>query len=580
MAIDRESSRDETSERGRIRVLVVTVRRASASGSRRWAIEITDVDGAAVRIVAGRTPVRGAACRAGAGVHTRRMPPEAPVPSFGALQSFGRYRIHGLLGRGGMGSVYLAEQTGPGGFRREVVLKLIHAAAAEHGDQRQLLLDEAQLTALVHHPNVVTMYEVGEHLGQVFIALERVRGVSLAVLMRRLGGRRLPLAVVAALIAQACDGLHAAHELRRDGQPLRLIHRDVSLSNLMCDVDGRVRVIDFGIARAEVRRIVTDPSAVRGNPAYMAPEQIEGAPLDRSADVYSTALVFYELSTGAHPFKRSLFRGPLAPLRTHCADVPPELDEVVGAALSLDPRDRPPTIARLGAALWEYARARGLAGPAELAEFFRANHLSLEPDPPRREPLDLPRARPITVPRSVTPPGPTADPRALEVVLAGDDPRAREIVLPDGRMAIIHRTPLRGCERGDQRLALSRVADLLPAPLLAGYVGGALRISCEPTAPAGWRAALYIDATQPHTRLEALQLTEDALPHAFDVGHRKHSFRQIQCVVARRIGARLVARPPAAPFVIATALDLTLLAVLLARDDAEVLHVECVCVQR
>lgn len=508
------------------------------------------------------------------------------MPAEAHIQTFGRYRIRGLLGRGGMGSVYLADQTGPGGFSREVVLKLLQTIDVAGSEHRQMLLEEAQLTALISHPNVVTVFEVGEHLGRVFIALERVRGISFALLCQRLAGRRLPIPVAAAMIAQACEGLHAAHELRRGGRPLNLIHRDVSLSNLMCDIDGRVRVIDFGIARSDGRQVVTDPSAIRGNPAYMAPEQLGGAPLDRRADIYSAALVFRELAVGQHPFGRGMLRTALPPLRSLGLEIDPALDQVVSSALSLDPQGRPSQLCHLGGALSAFARRHGLAGPAHVARFFRREGVSLEPPEPARECLalgpreaDEPRAAPPR-PREAPARDPADGPGA-ELRLTLSDERVREVALPEGRTLTLHTTHINTCERGDNRqLALSRIAGLLPAALVVNSVGVALRISCEGATRDGARAALYVDAQQPHTRLESLLLTEASLPHSFDVGHRKGAVRQIAYAIGRREAQATVARPHEPRLRISAPADLSLLVVLTAYDDAGAPHVECVCLRR
>ncbi len=299
------------------------------------------------------------------------------------VQCFGAYRILGLIGRGGMGSVYLAEQTGPGGFRREVVLKLIRIQEDLGDEYRRMLLDEAQLTAWIDHPNVVKVFEVGEQQERLYIALERIVGINLLTLTQRLRPRQLPIALAAALMAQACDGLHAAHELVHGGVPLQVIHRDVSLSNLMLDRRGWIRVIDFGIARPDARHArhaLTSPEMVRGNPAYMAPEQIMAGELDRTVDVYSAALIFYELCIGKHPFDRSLRRTTLAPLRGVCGEVGPVLNEVVNASLALEPCARPAQISTLGAALWDFANRHGYGDRAYCLEFFRAAGVSLGPD--------------------------------------------------------------------------------------------------------------------------------------------------------------------------------------------------------
>jgi serine/threonine protein kinase len=333
---------------------------------------------------------------------------------------FQRYRILGELGVGGMGSVYLAEQTGPGGFRREVVLKMLRINGAVSEDQRLMLLDEAQLTGLISHPNVIVLHEAGEHQGLLFLALERVRGVSLSELLRRLPSRKLPIAIAAGLVAQACAGLHAAHEWQHEGRPLDLVHRDVSMSNLMCDINGRVRVIDFGIARANViRRAATDSHLVRGNPAYMAPEQFLGGPLDRRVDIYSTALVFYELCAGEHPFKQKAQRSVVPPPQQPLSGDPPSprrFDRglprpgaVRPAAAYRQPRSRAQD-GRPGA-------GRGGAGSARTV-FPRARPLSRARRPPSREPRRL-SASPPPRPSSPTAKARSARKRRSDAAAAG-----------------------------------------------------------------------------------------------------------------------------------------------------------------
>lgn len=503
------------------------------------------------------------------------------LPKFGPMcderppPMFGRYRILGLLGRGGMGSVYLAEQTGPGGFCQEVVLKLFRVDLALGADHRLMLLDEAQLTADIQHPNVVRVIEVNEHAGRLCIVLERIQGISLSTLLRRAPKQRLSPPVAAALLAQACEGLHAAHELRRGGRPLNLVHRDVSQSNLMVDTQGRVRVIDFGIARADLRRSTTDPEVIRGNPAYMAPEQFTGQPLTRAADIYSTALVFYELCTGAHPFGRTMTRGEVPPLRALNPAVRPELSAVVAAALALEPGRRPADIAVLGKALGDYARAEGYAGPADLVAFFRGADVSLEP--PSLRPVDLqddfpPAPRPRTAPSA----SPSSQPR-IDLARAG----AQELALPDGRLLVLHLTRIGARERNSCRLALSRVEGLLPAALTATAIGGTLGVVCQPSAESSARPSLYLDAQQPHTRLERLLLTDASPAQTVDLGHRRGVVRRIECTVAHREGDELVARPAALDLALVAPGSSALMIVFVVDDDAtRTRHVECVHVDR
>lgn len=492
---------------------------------------------------------------------------------------FQRYRILGELGAGGMGSVYLAEQTGPGGFRREVVLKMLRINGAITEDQRLMLLDEAQLTGLISHPNVIVLHEAGEHQGLLFLALERVRGVSFSELLRRLSSRKLPLPIAAGLVAQACEGLHAAHEWQHEGHPLDLVHRDVSMSNLMCDVNGRVRVIDFGIARANVvRRAATESHLVRGNPAYMAPEQLLGGPLDRRVDIYATALVFYELCAGEHPFKQKPQRGVLPPLSSACPGIPRALDALIGACLDLEPSGRPPHIGSLGHALKMVAQAQGAAEPAAVARYFRELGISLEPSAPRPvNPAAFPQARrpvPPPPPRRDQPEGdePTRPRRATHSLqLRPDGPELLEWHTEDGRRLLIHTTRLQ--KRG-QPIALSEV---LPAQVFALQIGPGLRLSCDEGAsdPNSPRNSLYADASRPQTRLPYLLLSTGSDTHNFDIGHRRSLVRRVSVVFGERSDRDLFAWLPEFSLEIVAPKNCELL-VILSTHDGICSHVDCI----
>lgn len=520
-------------------------------------------------------------------------------------QTFGPYRILGLLGRGGMGSVYLAEQTGPGGFRREVVLKLIRVQEGLGEEFRRLLLDEAQLTALINHPNVVTVYDFGEHQGNLYITLGRIYGVNLLTIVQRLRPRRLPIGLAAVLIAQACDGLHAAHELVHKGVPLKIIHRDVSPSNIMVDIKGWVRVIDFGIARPDARHArhaMTSPEMVRGNPAYMAPEQIVAAELDRTVDVYAAALIFYELCTGSHPFDRSLRRSALAPLRGVCEEISSTLNEVVNASLSLDPGARPAQISTLGAVLWDFARRHGYGDPAHGMDFFRQASVSLEPDAPRASPIHaelvqangptsgdeqaLHRRRPATAPapraqprRQPPPPPPDRQrpvPKVPRIAL-GAPPES--VLLASGEQVRVYTTQIRVGERGPHSLALSRVPALAPLPLSLSHLGDTLCIHCAPSSGASERIALYVDAQQPDTRLERLLIGPGSPAQSFEVGHRRHVVRRLACTVGRLEGERWVVRLTQPAIEIEAPPHCTLLAALVTREDnLSQYHIEGICI--
>ena len=542
------------------------------------------------------------------------------------VQLFGAYRILGLLGRGGMGAVYLAEQTGPGGFRREVVLKVIRVQEELGDEYRRMLLDEAQLTAWIDHPNVVRVHDFGEQQGRLYIALGRIVGVNLLTLTQRMRSQRLPVGLAAGLMAQACDGLHAAHELVHAGVPLQVIHRDVSLANLMIDEHGWVRVIDFGIARPDARHArhaMTSPEMVRGNPAYMAPEQIMAGELDRTVDVYAAALIFYELCTGTHPFDRTLRRTPLAPLRGVCNEVGPGLNEVVNASLALEPGARPAQISSLAAALWDCARRSGFGDPAHCREYFRDAGISLEPDAVRRAeipvevvqplgptqmasspaPRPAPARRPTSAPKLPSPPLATTPITPVTPIIAASlreparpppPPRkatpgltrlavgeqaAPPLALPDGGQVVLHTTQIRVDERGPHPLALSRVAALAPLPLTLSHVGETLCVQCVASSGSGERIALYVDAQRPDTRLERLLVGPGSPPQSFEVGHRRHLVRRLVCTVGRREGERWRVQLPQLGLELVAPPRCSLLVVLVAREATRATyHVECVCI--
>lgn len=509
------------------------------------------------------------------------------IPEMGARSTevyIGKYRILGLLGKGGMGTVYLAEQTGPGNFSREVVIKRLHVETKLSDEARQLLLNEARLTALINHPNVVTIHEVGEHHGQFFMALERVRGISFQALLRRLRLGRLPPGVVSALIAQACDGLHAAHALHVDGRPLNMIHRDISTSNLMCDVDGRVRVIDFGIARAEERQVATDPSIVRGNIAYMAPEQISGCLLDRTADIFSLALVYYEMCTGVHPFHREGWRVPVPSLKEVVPQVSATVSDVLATALALEPEARPEHIYVLGEVLWDDARRHGFKEAASVARFFEEQGISLQPPDP--QPIDF---DPDTARWRLEEPE-TASPKTRKAGAdAGDERQAvlteagrRQYELRGGLRLDLHTTHIRAHERGPHEIGLSRAEGILPVPLVCTYTNGTLSISCAGVESAV-RSSLYLDACQPSTRMERLLLTEASPSHTFELGHRKSWIRRIRYKVAPRTNGVLMMKSADEDLPLTfVAPEWASMMVLLTAitEDPGIVHVECMCLER
>ncbi|MFI5306756.1 MAG: serine/threonine protein kinase [Polyangiales bacterium] len=294
----------------------------------------------------------------------------------------GRYELLHKIAAGGMAEIFLARQWGQGGFFRDVVTKRLFPHYAEHEHALRMFQDEARLLAELSHPNIPQVYDLGNADGYWYLAMEYVRGVSLADLCRAAakGSKPMPLAVAIGIVHQVCMALHHAHERRdREGRALRIVHRDVTPHNIMISLDAVVKVLDFGVAQTTAR-IDTDAGAVRGTYAYMGPEQVRGKPLDKRADVFAVGVILYELTTG-----RRLFRGTDVQVMTQVVeqDVPPpsrlvesfptDLESVVLGALTRDRGKRTPSAAHLALALDQFCMRQGLVtGPLVIAHYVRS----------------------------------------------------------------------------------------------------------------------------------------------------------------------------------------------------------------
>jgi serine/threonine-protein kinase len=268
-------------------------------------------------------------------------PEEDAVAARGRI---GRYQVVSTLGTGGMAQVLVARTTGPEGLGRLVALKRILPHLATEPLMVQQFLDEARIGLRLSHPNLVTVYDFGEAQGAYYLAMELVRGVDFHRLIQS-GRGGLPPAIVSAVVIQALQGLHSAHTLQgEDGAPLGLVHRDLSPHNLMVGFDGRVKVLDFGVAKARAQRTVTLPGVVKGKALYMSPEQALGRKLDARSDLFSLGLILYEGLTGTRAFDRgsevasmeAIVEEPLS----RPEGVPLPLWDVVSTALAKKPAER------------------------------------------------------------------------------------------------------------------------------------------------------------------------------------------------------------------------------------------------
>ncbi|MCC6873064.1 MAG: serine/threonine protein kinase [Sandaracinaceae bacterium] len=314
------------------------------------------------------------------------------------------YELVRKIAAGGMAEIFLARQFGEGGFFRDVVIKRLFSHLAENERQLRMFLDEARLLSQLSHPNVPQVYEVGVADRQWFLAMEFVDGLTVADLWRTgaKAGQVMPMNVAVAIVLQACEALHHAHERKdRAGRALRIVHRDVTPHNIMLTRDGVAKLMDFGVAQTSARKD-TEVGAVRGTFSYMAPEQVRGRPLDKRADVFALGVVLYELTTGTR-----LFRGTDVQIMTavveedaplpssRVPEYPADLEEIVMAALSRDRGRRLPSAAHLAMYLEELAMRHGmLVGPRAVARYFTA---VVPAEPVREEALgmvDVEPARP------------------------------------------------------------------------------------------------------------------------------------------------------------------------------------------
>ncbi|MFY1826907.1 protein kinase domain-containing protein [Myxococcus fulvus] len=283
----------------------------------------------------------------------------------------GRYQLVRKLATGGMAEVFLAKVAGPGGFEKTLVLKRILPHLVEDPSFVEMFLEEARLVAQLNHPHIVQIFDFGEAEGSYFLAMELIDGPNLRRWQRQAASRGRPLApnVCAKVVALAAEGLAYAHDFADPGtgQPLGLIHRDVSPDNILVSRQGAVKVVDFGIAKVAGQKHRTQTGIVKGKVAYMPPEQCRADPLDRRVDVYALGVVLYELLTGRLPFEgatelvmmQAIVSRPPVPVSRHRDDVPSALQTIISTALEKDRDQRYPDCRALQADLERFVLSTG-----------------------------------------------------------------------------------------------------------------------------------------------------------------------------------------------------------------------------
>jgi serine/threonine protein kinase len=265
--------------------------------------------------------------------------------------TLGKYEILRKIATGGMAEIYLACVRGQAGFEKVVVLKRILPHFAADPKFVQMFLDEARLAATLRHPNIGDVYDVGEVDGTLFFTMEYIHGqdvCSIRVAARK-RNERIPLAVALAIVQGTAAALQCAHEkTSADGRPLGLVHRDVSASNVLVSYDGAIKLLDFGIARANDREHKTQTGTLKGKAPYMSPEQCRGQRLDRRSDLFSLGVMMFELTVGRRPFRgdndftimEQIVHGAAPAPSSIIAGYPPELEAIVGKLLAREPAAR------------------------------------------------------------------------------------------------------------------------------------------------------------------------------------------------------------------------------------------------
>jgi len=291
----------------------------------------------------------------------------------------GRYELLLRMASGGMASLWLARIVGPEQFEKLICVKKVHEHLVEERRFIEMFVDESRIAALIGHPNVATVFDMGRIEGQYFMALEYVHGHNMQELLRMMRGAedRMDWAYAARMVANAAAGLHAAHELKKpNGESLGVVHRDVSHQNILLSYDGHVKVVDFGIAYAKERITSTQARTLKGKAAYMSPEQATQQPVDRRSDIFSLGVVLFEALTLRRLFKSSTEVETLLRVRQARVprprlvqpDIPLPLEKIVLKALALKPSNRFQTAAELGEALDELLmKQKRVVGQAQLA---------------------------------------------------------------------------------------------------------------------------------------------------------------------------------------------------------------------
>ncbi|MDP2275962.1 MAG: protein kinase [Archangium sp.] len=296
----------------------------------------------------------------------------------------GQYRLTSRLATGGMAEVYVGRQISPDGqFGPMVAVKRLLPHLIKDSAIVRMFLNEARITAQIRHPNVVTIFELGQVEGEPFIAMELLEGRTWAELRQRAAdnGKRMPAGVALRVLTEACRGLDAAHRaVDEEGKPLALVHRDFTPDNIHVGVRGDIKVIDFGIARTSAWGAGTEPGTLKGKFFYMSPEMITAKPVDHRADIFAAGVMLYEQLCGRRPFTgnsidevviRIAREEPALP-SSYDPAVPRALEAICLRAIAKEPRSRHQSLAEFVEAMEAVGGDSVLATHQEVADYVTA----------------------------------------------------------------------------------------------------------------------------------------------------------------------------------------------------------------
>lgn len=300
-------------------------------------------------------------------------------------ERLGRYELLKRIAQGGMAEIFLARAGSITGIEKVVVVKRMLPQFVSEPEFIEMFLDEARVAAGLNHPNIVQMYDAGDDAGRYFMAMEYLHGEDMRGVVRalRAKNRKLPLEHAVHVAIGMCAGLHHAHDaVGMDGQPLNIVHRDISPHNVFVTFDGAVKVVDFGIAKSRNRKTETRAGTLKGKVPYMSPEQLRGdGAIDRRSDVYATGIMLYEITVGSRPHVTSgqgefalmmaIARGDLRPPTAVLPEYPKELERIILKALARLPAQRYQTTREMQEDLEAFARDQKLSiTPTALAAFM------------------------------------------------------------------------------------------------------------------------------------------------------------------------------------------------------------------